>query len=215
MRIRAFLALAVGITASPALADEPAVPIGQDPGGTAVAVVSQGIDYTHPGVSGILARDGEGEIIAWDFVDGDTKPFNADHVQFGNLMAELMAPAGLRLIAIRVNLGEPMWLARAASFAERTPAAAVVLPMANIPAELENLKAVAKHFTKLNFVVVPRSDARDAAKAAVAGLANAGVLADGMCNGFGGAREAVEALGTRLCEPSEEAGTKGFQFLAE
>lgn len=178
----------------------------------AIAVVSTGIDYTHPAVAGRLARDGEGEIIAWDFADNDNRPFDANHEGFGNLMAELFARTELRMIPIRVNLSEPSWLARAASFAERTPAAAIIIPMANIPAEIERLKAVAQHFSKAQFVAVPRSDAVESTKAATAALANVGLLADGMCTGHGGARAAVEAIGTRLCEPSTVAGTTAFRF---
>lgn len=198
--------------ATPAVAADPAVPPGQDPGGTAVAVISAGIDYTRPAVAARLARDGEGEIVAWDFTDGDNRPFDANHAQFGNLMAELVAGTDLRMIPIRVSLEHPAWLESGASFAERTPAAAVVLPMANIPAEIERVVAVAAAFPKVQFVVVPRSDAAGSLKAATAGLANVGFLADGMCTGHGGAREAVQLIGRRLCEPSEAASTTGFRF---
>jgi subtilisin family serine protease len=200
------------LAATPAFAADPPVPSGMDPGGTAVAVVATGIDYTHPAVAARLARDGEGEIIAWDFVDGDNRPFSGDHTDFGNLMAELLAHTDLRLVPIRVALGAPNWLESAASFAARTPAAIVVLPMANIPVELERLKTVAPRFSKLSFVVVPRTDATAPSIAAAKGLANVGILAAGMCTGHGGAREAVGSIGSRLCQPSQEAGTTGFTF---
>jgi subtilisin family serine protease len=206
------LGLCFGPLPLPARAADPLVPIGQDPGGAAIAVISTGIDYTHPEAAKKLARDGEGEIIAWDFADGDNRPFDGDHQGFGNLMVELFSATNLRMIPIRVHLGEPEWLHRAASFAQRTPAAAIVLPMANIPAEIANIKAVAQQFPKLSFVVVPRSDATEAVKAAITGVHNAGVLAEGLCNGFGGAREAVEAIGSRMCQPSAETGSTGFRF---
>ncbi len=76
MKLRAAsFALAAALAATPALAADPPVPIGQDPGGTAVAIISTGIDYTIPEIAKSLARDGEGEIIAWDFVDGDNRPY--------------------------------------------------------------------------------------------------------------------------------------------
>jgi hypothetical protein len=208
----AMLALAMALAATPARAADPPVPNGMDPGGTAVAIITTGIDYTIPEIAKALARDGEGEIIAWDFVDGDNRPFSGDHGDFGNLMAGLLAPTDLRLVPIRVALGAPNWIEGAASFAARTPAATLVLPMANIPVELERLKSVAPRFPKLSFVVVPRTDATAPSIAAAKGLANVGILAAGMCTGHGGAREAVELIGSRLCEPSQELGTTGFGF---
>ena len=53
-------------------ADKPRVPPGVDPGGVAVAIIGSGINYTRSRDRGKrLARDGEGEIIGWDFVDND------------------------------------------------------------------------------------------------------------------------------------------------
>lgn len=211
-RLAILAAASVAALATPVEAKDPAVPLGQDPSGMAIAVISTGIDYTHPAVVARLARDGEGEIIAWDFVDGDNRPFDANHEQFGNLMAELLAATDLRMIPIRVVLGDPAWLMSGASFAERTPAAAVMLPMANIPAEIARVKAVAEKFPNVRFVAVPRSDTAANLIAGIAGVANAGVLADGLCTGTGGAREAVELIGRRLCRPAETADGKGFRF---
>ena len=59
-------------------ASEPKVPAGLDPGGTAIAILGDGIDYTKPVIAKRLARDGEGDLIAWDFVDNDIRPYAKD-----------------------------------------------------------------------------------------------------------------------------------------
>lgn len=56
-------------------AGKPRVPPGVDPGGVAVAIIGNGVDYTRPEIAARLARDGEGEIIGWDFVDNDRRPY--------------------------------------------------------------------------------------------------------------------------------------------
>jgi subtilisin family serine protease len=63
---------------------DPPVPPGVDPGGVAVAIIGQGVDYTQPDIAARLARDGEGEIIGWDFVDNDRRPFpeNGDYIAY-------------------------------------------------------------------------------------------------------------------------------------
>jgi hypothetical protein len=68
------LALLASGAAMAAPADPP-VPPGRDPGGVAVAIIGPGVDYTQPDIAARLARDGEGEIIGWDFVDNDRRPF--------------------------------------------------------------------------------------------------------------------------------------------
>ncbi|MEL6289045.1 MAG: S8 family serine peptidase [Pseudomonadota bacterium] len=56
---------------------EPRVPPGLDPGGIAVAHIDTGVNYTLPVISKRLARDGEGDIIGYDFEDDDLTPFDA------------------------------------------------------------------------------------------------------------------------------------------
>lgn len=45
-----------------------------------VGLLSGGVDYTRPGVSAKFARDGEGEIVGWDAIDDDARPFARDPV---------------------------------------------------------------------------------------------------------------------------------------
>jgi hypothetical protein len=61
-----------------ALADDPPLKPGRDPGGVAVAVLADGFDYRLPDVAHVLARDGEGVAIAWDSVGRDPLPFLAE-----------------------------------------------------------------------------------------------------------------------------------------
>ncbi len=65
-------------TAQPA--DAPKVPKpklipGIDPGGLALAVIGDGIDYARPEIAARLARDGEGELVGFDLVDRDRRPY--------------------------------------------------------------------------------------------------------------------------------------------
>ena len=56
--------------------NDPPVPAGVHPDGAeTVALIGSGIDYTDPDLLPHLARDGEGFLLAYDFVDEDTEPF--------------------------------------------------------------------------------------------------------------------------------------------
>ena len=61
-----------------ALADDPPVPPGKDPGGVAVALVDTGVNYTLPEISNRLARSPDGEILGFDFQDNDRLPFDLE-----------------------------------------------------------------------------------------------------------------------------------------
>jgi hypothetical protein len=178
----AALALAAIPAAEPARAADPPVPSGQDPGGTAVAIITSGIDYTRPQIAGELARDGEGEIIGWDFVDDDARPYVAETDLYDMTMLTALAGPGIRIVPVRVSYADPLWLAKAATFAARTPASVVVTPLVAIDAELEQLKASANRLATLHFIVVPAGEANsNRVEAAVAGLANITVLGNAAC----------------------------------
>src|SRR5690606_7571840 len=109
---------------------DPRVPPGTDPGGVAGAVISPGIDYTQPNIAARLARDGEGEIIGWDFVEDDAFPFApAESDGNGTAFASvLLAEApGARLVPIRIDLERPATLLLSIAFINQTPARVVVL----------------------------------------------------------------------------------------
>ena len=146
--------VAVPIAApAPASAADPRAPAGQDPGGTALALIGGGIDYMSARIALRLARDGEGEMIAWDFVDNDQTPYVAPSTEAeagagaapsadrasetvapeGNRVAEAMltAYARGRLVPVRVPEGNPQSLARAIAFAVGTPAEIIAIAARN------------------------------------------------------------------------------------
>jgi len=118
-----------------AIAADPVLPPGQDPGGTALALIGPGFDYLAEGIVQRLARDGEGELIGWDFVDGDRTPYataGADgtgSVNDAPARALLATYSHSRLVPIRVPESDPQALAKAIAFAAGTPARIIALAL--------------------------------------------------------------------------------------
>lgn len=103
---------------------KPQVPPGIDPGGVAVAIIGEGIDYTRPEIAKRLARDGEGEIVGFDLVDGDRRPF----AKQGNGAEVLIKHAvNLRLQVFRARMSEVSELAQAMAMAVQARAPVIVL----------------------------------------------------------------------------------------
>jgi hypothetical protein len=158
------LFMALFLTASAAVAQDPRprVPPGMDPGGVAIALLSTGIDYTLPALAARLARDGEGEIIAWDFEANDNRPFDRSAGQtppgWGGdgtaLATALVASPGVRLVAMRIVPGEPLSLARAAMFLSQTPARVVIAPMrSSRPEDWQPFALAAARYKDILFIV--------------------------------------------------------------
>jgi len=146
--------LVIWLLPTAAAAGDPKVPSGRDPGGVAVAMFTTGIDYMRAELARVLARDGEGELIGWDFVDGDQRPYVADDPRDGTLASMIGADAGARIVPVRVSLSEPGSLARAIGFVARTDARIVVVPMESGSAkDWEAFAAAARHFSGLLFVL--------------------------------------------------------------
>lgn len=130
----AALLLTTTLAAPARSGSDPRVPAGRDPAGVAVALLGPGIDYRRPQVAERLARDGEGELIGWDFVDGDGTPFEPEKTctaancasatpsQAGGGRLLLAEARAVRLIVLRVRDGDRGALASAVSFAARSPA---------------------------------------------------------------------------------------------
>jgi hypothetical protein len=121
---------------------DPKLPAGRDPGGIAVALVTTGLDYTHPEIAPRLARDGEGELIGWDLVDNDNRPFAAAAARpevgeaaerDGTALARqlLAVYARARLVPVRIDPANPVSFAQAVAFVSRTPARIVAIPFAS------------------------------------------------------------------------------------
>jgi hypothetical protein len=112
------------IGAATAQSRDPAYPPGLDPGGVAVAVFPEAIDYTAPEIMRRLARDGEGDVIAWDFLDNDPRPYGPTDPRVVDLLA--MSDA-IRLVVGRQAAADPARAARLTAFAVRTPARIVLV----------------------------------------------------------------------------------------
>ncbi|MEO1609714.1 MAG: hypothetical protein AAFR90_10305 [Pseudomonadota bacterium] len=103
-------------------AAEPPIPPGVDPGGVAVAILGDGVDYTRPEIAARLARDGEGDLIARDFTDDDARPYAADNLTTVYAIALLKASRHVRLIIVKGGMDDPAAIGPMAAFAIKTPA---------------------------------------------------------------------------------------------
>lgn len=163
--------LGLALAASGAAAD-PVLPPGQDPGGHAIAVIGTGIDYTDPVISARLARDGEGDLIGWDFADGDNRPHGVPDSAEHAAVATVLRDASAKLIPVRIKPGEPHAFARALAFAAATPArhaVLVVLPASG--AEWEILAEAMQRFPDLEVSILSCPVAKGSAPASVSGPA--------------------------------------------
>ncbi len=133
------VATLVVATAAAAEQKKPRVPPGSDPGGIAIALITTGLDYTEPAIAACLARDGEGEVIGWDFADNDRRPWQAPSTaattpanwgKDSTALARLIpCKAGVRIVPVRVDPQRPITLGQAIEFIAQTPARIAVLPM--------------------------------------------------------------------------------------
>lgn len=102
---------------------KPAVPPGAPTRGLAVALITPGIDYTNAAVAARLARDGEGEMIGWDTLDRDRRPYSSDPEA---TRAAALAP--VLIMPVRIDPAQTQTLVEAIEFIKRTPARVVVIP---------------------------------------------------------------------------------------
>lgn len=135
-------------------AGKPRVPPGIDPGGRTVALVGNGVDYRRPEIAARLARDGEGEIVGWDFLDGDRRPF--DRCKTGDTpcaafdMAEIVRHP-VRLVVLRAAIASPQSLVSAVTLAARVEAD-IVLLAADPPIQSAFLVDAAARFPAQAFI---------------------------------------------------------------
>ncbi len=128
------VALAATSASAQKAADKPRVPPGVDPGGVAVAIIGGGIDYTRPEIAARLARDGEGEIVGWDFIDNDRRPFAVCnhragghiHCDQGPILVITELEAIARFIVTRVDPSKPQMMVDAMRLIGGTAARIVV-----------------------------------------------------------------------------------------
>ncbi len=125
------LSLAMLLLASPlgVQASEPKVPPGLDPGGVVIALLGDGVDYTKPELAKRLARDGEGDLIAWDFVDNDIRPYAKVGQSTADAEYLITASAGVSLVIVKEPAGgNPAAIGHMSTFVVRTPARIVAWP---------------------------------------------------------------------------------------
>lgn len=110
---------------------KPRLAPGRHPGGPPAAVIGAGVDYTRDVIASRLARDGEGEAIALDTVDGDNRPWERPPDRAGTdaALALLDAAPGASLIPVRVPPGDERALVAALAFVARTPARLALVAM--------------------------------------------------------------------------------------
>lgn len=146
-----------------AAAGDPPVPAGRDPGGTPVAIIGQGIDYTRAEIPQRLARDGEGEIVGYDFADDDRRPFASGESGKGNSVAIVLGEGqATSLVALRYDRANLITLAKALDYAGRSPAQIVLA--ADAPQSEKDfvmLASAARHYRDRLFVVPAGDDGRD------------------------------------------------------
>lgn len=158
--------MVLAMAARPALATEPKVPSGLDPGGVAIALLGDGIDYTKPEIAKRLARDGEGDLIAWDFVDNDIRPYAKAGQTTVDAEYIIAASKTASLIILKEPIGNPAAIGHMASFVVRTPARIIAWPDGR--PERKDWKVLfqaAQRFADRLFIVPGPARSEDASKA--------------------------------------------------
>jgi hypothetical protein len=156
--------LALGELSTFACAADPKVPPGTDPGGIAVAIVGHGVDYTDPEIASRLARDGEGELIGWDFDENDRFPWapaarkSADPSGTELARRVIKTYKHARIVPIRLSDMHPANLAKVTALLVRTPARIVAMPAWGLDrAQWEPFRQAASQAGGL-LIVVPTGD---------------------------------------------------------
>ncbi|MEL7543196.1 MAG: S8 family serine peptidase [Pseudomonadota bacterium] len=165
-----FLALSVA-TAPGAIAQEPKVPPGLDPGGIAIAHIDTGVNYTLPQIASRLARDGEGDIKGYDYEDDDLTPFDAqpgdtreNPRRHGTSVASIIlreAP-GTRLLPFRYAAGKPDAFAEILGHISYTSARVVAMPLGGYRQEdWEPFKTAAELLPNVLIIVSAGNEGRN------------------------------------------------------
>jgi hypothetical protein len=159
-----FIGAIVWASVSAFAADKPKVPAGKPTAvEPSVAIVGTGLDYTRPELAAALRRDAELEIVGWDFIDNDRRPFEgrsavinpatSERNGTGTRLASVLSEGQL-LIPVRVDPTNSQSLAKGIGFAARTSVRVVLLPnLAANPTNWQVLLAAAAEFPSQLFIV--------------------------------------------------------------
>ncbi len=155
------LALCLPALAATAQSKDPPVPPGRNSGGIAVAIIGPGIDYMLPHLAQMLARDGEGEITGYDFIDDDRRPFEtsgaAGTAGPGTRVAEIVTGEGqaAALVAVRAKMDDAITLTKAIKFAAQSPARIIAIDRGfETPIDMEMFNSAARHYRENLFIVM-------------------------------------------------------------
>lgn len=147
---------------------KPKVPIGVDPGGIPVAFIGPGLDYTQPDIAENLARDGEGELIGFDLIAQDRKPFAkqdapADHETLTTFIdAVLTQSIDIKLQVFKTTNRDTQMIARAIQMAAQANARIIVIWAPPVTGTLPDvarddvfLAAARTRFSTITFLPAP------------------------------------------------------------
>lgn len=215
------LALLVALPPCVGAPADPAVPAGRDIGGIPVALIGSGIDYTREAIALRLARDGEGEITGYDYIDDDRRPFASG--QPGEDMAEIVIGEGqtASLIVLRADGEDVLSLSRALLFAGKSPARIILVE--GVPRDVKSIEALAsaaRYFHDRLFIVAAGDEGRNLDQeraSALRGLPNAVIVTAAAPDGTNPARANTGALTIDLATsaaPLKGEGTKSDHTAA-
>jgi hypothetical protein len=140
---------------------DPPIPAGRNPGGFPVAVIGDGFDYTQRPLAQMLARDGEGEIIGYDFIDDDRQPFGTgpDTDAAGIVIGEGQAAT---VVVIRADVRQIVSLTRAIGYATQSPASIIAILAPISTREVATvIAAAARKFPRHLFILEAGDDGLD------------------------------------------------------
>ena len=141
---------------------DPRVPPGRDPGGTPVAIVGAGIDYAKDGMAARLSRDGEGEIIGYDFADDDRRPYSKEPSDVEAAAIVLGEGQATNLIVVRADAANVLTFGKALRYAGQSPAKIVLVAAPHLDEKSVAMLISAAHYFRDRLFVAPTGDeARD------------------------------------------------------
>jgi hypothetical protein len=202
--------------AGPLSAAEPRVPAAPAPDGVAVAVLGPGVDYRVPLVRDRFARDGEGDLIGWDFADGDNRPFEQARAGRGTpyAVALLNANPAATLVIVREKPGDPQAFGHMMSFVVKTPARIVVWPDARpVRPDWPILVEAVNRFRHHLFIVPREEGGRPLPYAALVGAPNV-ILVD-VAQAPTNAPSAAPALFAAAGRAAQELAANAARPIAE